>query len=237
DFALELEEVFTVDRQGEFDKFSPYKDKLKNKMLLWHGSRLTNFVGILSQGLRIAPHEAPASGDMFGKGIYFADLVSKSAKFCKSDKKNPVGLMLLSEVALGDIYELKKEEYMDKPPKGKDSTKGLGEKIPDESEHVKWRDDVVVPCGKPVSSNVKATELMYNEYIVYNPDQVKLQFLLKIKNTVKTFSTQYSMDRFNMEQLKWMVSQEQELTDKEKIHEECDIRTTNIVLQGLPPDV
>lgn len=44
----------------------------------------------------------------FGKGIYFADLVSKSAQYCYTDKKNPVGLMLLSEVALGDIHELKK---------------------------------------------------------------------------------------------------------------------------------
>lgn len=31
------------------------------------GSRLTNFMGILSQGLRIAPPEAPATGYMFGK--------------------------------------------------------------------------------------------------------------------------------------------------------------------------
>ncbi|GKA54372.1 hypothetical protein Tco_0753321 [Tanacetum coccineum] len=29
----------------------------------------------------------------------------------------------------------------------------------------------------------------------------------------------------------------EDLTDKEKIHKECDIRATNIVLQGLPPDV
>lgn len=43
----------------------------------------------------------------FGKGIYFADLVSKSAQYCFTDKKNPVGLMLLSEVALGNVYELK----------------------------------------------------------------------------------------------------------------------------------
>ncbi|PRQ19913.1 putative NAD(+) ADP-ribosyltransferase [Rosa chinensis] len=71
-------------------------------------SRFTNFVGILSQGLRIAPPEAPATGYMFGKGIYFADLVSKSAQYCYTDKKNPVGLMLLSEVALGEIHELKK---------------------------------------------------------------------------------------------------------------------------------
>lgn len=181
DWSLELEEVFSLEREGESDKFVPYREKLGNRMLLWHGSRLTNFVGILSQGLRIAPPEAPATGYMFGKGIYFADLVSKSAQYCYTDRKNPVGLMLLSEVALGEVYELKGAKYMDKPPKGKHATKGLGKKVPHESDFVKWRDDVVVPCGRPVSSNVKASELMYNEYIVYNTAQVKLQFLLKVR--------------------------------------------------------
>ncbi|QCD97725.1 poly [Vigna unguiculata] len=181
DWSLELEEVFSLEREGEFDNFAPYRDKLGNRMLLWHGSRLTNFVGILSQGLRIAPPEAPATGYMFGKGVYFADLVSKSAQYCFTDKKNPVGLMLLSEVALGNIYELKKAKYMDKPPQGKHSTKGLGKKMPQESEYAKWRGDVTVPCGKPVPSNVKASELMYNEYIVYDTAQVKMQFLLKVR--------------------------------------------------------
>ncbi|KAK7336847.1 hypothetical protein VNO77_17397 [Canavalia gladiata] len=181
DWSLELEDVFSLEKEGEFDKFAPYRDKLGNRMLLWHGSRLTNFVGILSQGLRIAPPEAPATGYMFGKGIYFADLVSKSAQYCYTDKKNPVGLMLLSEVALGNVHELKKAKYMDKPPEGKHSTKGLGKKMPLESEYVKWRGDVTVPCGKPVPSNVKTSELMYNEYIVYNTAQVKMQFLLKVR--------------------------------------------------------
>ncbi|KGN57935.1 poly [ADP-ribose] polymerase 1 isoform X1 [Cucumis sativus] len=181
DWALELEEVFSLEREGEFDKFVPFRQKLKNKMLLWHGSRLTNFVGILSQGLRIAPPEAPATGYMFGKGIYFADLVSKSAQYCYTDRNNPIGFMILSEVALGEVYELKKAEYMEKPPRGKHSTKGLGKKVPAALEHVKWKEDVVVPCGKPVASNVKASELMYNEYIVYDTAQVKMQFLLKVR--------------------------------------------------------
>ncbi|VVB07527.1 unnamed protein product [Arabis nemorensis] len=181
EWSLELEEVFALEREGEFDKYAPYREKLGNKMLLWHGSRLTNFVGILNQGLRIAPPEAPATGYMFGKGIYFADLVSKSAQYCYTSKKDPVGLMLLSEVALGEVHELTKAKYMDKPPKGKHSTKGLGKKVPQDSEFAKWRDDVTVPCGKPVSSKVKASELMYNEYIVYNTSQVKLQFLLKVR--------------------------------------------------------
>ena len=39
------------------------------RQLLWHGSRLTNWVGILSQGLRIAPPEAPVTGYMVGHGF------------------------------------------------------------------------------------------------------------------------------------------------------------------------
>nr|GLL30729.1 poly [ADP-ribose] polymerase 1 isoform X2 [Ipomoea trifida] len=181
EWALEVEQVFSLERKGELDKFAPFRKKLKNRMLLWHGSRLTNFVGILSQGLRIAPPEAPTTGYMFGKGVYFADMVSKSAQYCFTNRKNPVGFMLLSEVALGDMHELKKAQYMDKPPKGKHSTKGLGKTVPQESDYVKWRDEVVVPCGKPVPSKVKASELLYNEYIVYDVAQVKLQFLVKVR--------------------------------------------------------
>jgi hypothetical protein len=41
---------------------------------------------------------------MFGKGVYFADMVSKSANYCYTSKMNPVGLLLLCEVALGQMY-------------------------------------------------------------------------------------------------------------------------------------
>ena len=58
------------------------------------------------------------TGYMFGKGLYFADLVSKSANYCHANKDSPIALMLLAEVALGEMYDLKKAKYMDKPPKG-----------------------------------------------------------------------------------------------------------------------
>ena len=44
------------------------------RLLLWHGSRTTNFAGILKHGLKIAPPQAPASGYMYGKGVYFSDV-------------------------------------------------------------------------------------------------------------------------------------------------------------------
>ena len=40
---------------------------------------------------------------MFGKGIYFADMVSKSANYCYANPSNPYGLLLLCEVALGKM--------------------------------------------------------------------------------------------------------------------------------------
>lgn len=105
DYDLVVEDVFKIKRQGEDRRYKPFK-KLHNRQLLWHGSRLTNYAGILSHGLKIAPPEAPVTGYMFGKGIYFADMVSKSANYCCTSPGNSTGLMLLCEVALGDMYEL-----------------------------------------------------------------------------------------------------------------------------------
>lgn len=62
---------------------------------------------------------------MFGKGVYFADMVSKSANYCFTSSANPTGLLLLCDVALGDMYEKTGSEYIEKLPAGKHSTKGI----------------------------------------------------------------------------------------------------------------
>ena len=59
-YSLEIIDAFDLDKDTSYAGG-------ENKMLLWHGSRLTNWAGILSQGLRIAPPEAPLTGYMFGK--------------------------------------------------------------------------------------------------------------------------------------------------------------------------
>ena len=97
---LRLMDCFKINRQGENERYNP--NKLENKKLLWHGSRFSNFVGILSQGLRIAPPEAPKTGYLFGKGVYLADLADKSAPYTCSYLSNNVGLFLLCETALGN---------------------------------------------------------------------------------------------------------------------------------------
>lgn len=59
---------------------------------------------------------------MFGKGIYFADLVSKSANYCYA--VNTEGFILLCEVALGEMQEEINAKSIAKPNKGKHSVKG-----------------------------------------------------------------------------------------------------------------
>lgn len=179
-YSLEVVDVFKVNRQGEKRRYKPFK-KLHNRQLLWHGSRITNYVGILSHGLKIAPPEAPVTGYMFGKGIYFADMVSKSANYCCTTKQNNVGLMLLSEVALGDMHELKNAAYIEKLPDGKHSVKGVGKTAPDMKTAHKRSDGVVIPLGKPVVDDKLRSSLLYNEYIVYDVAQANVQYLLKLK--------------------------------------------------------
>uniref|UniRef100_A0A3Q2CG68 Poly [ADP-ribose] polymerase n=1 Tax=Cyprinodon variegatus TaxID=28743 RepID=A0A3Q2CG68_CYPVA len=181
DYTMTLLDIFSVDRGGESDSFLSH---LHNKTLLWHGSRLTNWVGILSKGLRVAPPEAPTTGYMFGKGIYFADMSSKSANYCHASQSNHVGFLLLCEVALGDCNELLDADYEGHNlPPGKHSTKGLGQTGPDPRNAVTLN-GMTVPMGPGVKtkvSNPGGYSLLYNEFIVYNPAQTRMRYLLRIQ--------------------------------------------------------
>ncbi len=123
-----VNQIFRIERQGEKDRFekSPFSGPPRDRRLLWHGSRATNFGGILSQGLRIAPPEAPVSGYMFGKGIYLADMSSKSANYCCPYISNGHALLLLCEAELGDpMQKLTNASYTageDAKAKGMSST-------------------------------------------------------------------------------------------------------------------
>ncbi|KAL0420046.1 UNVERIFIED_CONTAM: Poly [ADP-ribose] polymerase 2 [Sesamum radiatum] len=132
-------------------------------------------------GLRIAPPEAPATGYMFGKGVYFADMFSKSANYCCVTKASTAGVLLLCEVALGDMAELLTANYdADKLPAGKLSTKGVGATAPDLSEALTLEDGVVVPLGTPKEQPGPKGSLLYNEYIVYNVEQIRMRYLVQV---------------------------------------------------------
>ena len=71
-YSLKLIHLFKIQREGEDQRFQKWKNN-SNRQLLWHGSRTTNFAGIISQGLRIAPPEAPmvSESSLFSQIIHF----------------------------------------------------------------------------------------------------------------------------------------------------------------------
>jgi poly [ADP-ribose] polymerase len=141
--------------------------------------------------------------------VYFADLVTKSANYCHASRENPVGVMLLSRVALGKTYDCTQAEFMNANKPGFDSTKGCGATGPDPAENVTmyappelmlmmkemmpltcccgwavgWRraDGTVVPLGKPVPTGTSNTSLLYNEFIVYDVAQLLIKYLVVVE--------------------------------------------------------
>ncbi|KAL4202726.1 hypothetical protein AMTRI_Chr02g265080 [Amborella trichopoda] len=184
-YTVDIVRVFKVSRETDNERFRKFSST-KNKLLLWHGSRLSNWTGILSQGLRIAPPEAPVTGYMFGKGVYFADMFSKSANYCYSSHSSRAGVLLLCEVALGDMAELLTANCnADQLPEGKLSTKGVGATTPDPSGFCVLEDGVIVPLGKPKKQPGPQGSLLYNEYIVYNVDQIRMRYVLQVNFNFK----------------------------------------------------
>ncbi|KAK5077150.1 hypothetical protein LTS08_006160 [Lithohypha guttulata] len=189
------QDIFRIERNGEHERFdnSEYaKVPNKNRRLLWHGSRATNFGGILSQGLRIAPPEAPVSGYMFGKGVYLADMSSKSANYCCAGSSGGTGLLLLCEAELGEPpLKLTDADYNAGDRVKQEnclSTLGMGRTTPQA-----WKDasclhpslkgvsmpDVV--SVKPGPNRAGGQWLQYNEYIVYDVAQIKLRYLFRVQ--------------------------------------------------------
>ena len=185
-----------------------------NRQLLWHGSRLTNWHSILSHGLKIAPPEAPHTGFMFDKGIYTADCFSKSAQYCYGSigQRGLMVLCEVSlgnprEAAHAD-YEASKK--IGTKPNDFHSTKGVGRYRPNEQQFTKTKDGVIVPMGELVDTQASQSSepvsqsrgsrssrlatvaaatgangsLLYNEYIVYDMNQVEMKYLVEIDFTM-----------------------------------------------------
>lgn len=175
-YKIEILDVFKVNRHGENIRYQPFKH-LHNRLLLWHGSRLTNFASIVSNGLKIT---AQLNGSMFGRGVYFADMISKSANYCLLNATSGIAILALCEVALGNIYELVNATNIVQPPNGFQSVKGKGQTCPDPNQSHIFQDGVVIPFGKAINSRT-AGGLLFNEYIVYNEAQIRMQYLVKVK--------------------------------------------------------
>lgn len=158
---------------------------------------MSNWLGILTDGLRIAPPDVASNGRIFGKGIYFTDKASKAQAYCHASSARHGGhskcVFVLSEVALGAVKEMVASEENakrwvhvscgghTKSTTAFNSCKGVGTCRPDASGEVVDADGTVWPLGKPVQTT-EATGLSHSEYIIYNPAQARMRFVVVAKS-------------------------------------------------------
>ena len=83
-----------------------------NRYIFFHGTKVENVIGILSQGLKISPVQAINTGKSFGTGIYLSDSFSCSLDYCSylfrnfainRNNNNNKLFMFMAEVAVGQI--------------------------------------------------------------------------------------------------------------------------------------
>jgi len=154
----------------------------RHEKLLWHGTNIAVYAAILSGGMKIMPH----SGGRVGKGLYFADMIGKSACYASKTEDNEA-IFLLSEVALGKIHTINKDDpSLRKAPEGFESILATGRIMPHDAEdyvHESISDSghhVIIPQGKIIKTGLKSS-FQHNEFLVYDEGQVQLKYLVKVK--------------------------------------------------------
>jgi len=112
--ANQLSRLFKCVNKSTQAKFDAHyaNANLKNRLLLWHGSRNENWFNIIQTGLLIRPSGVQHTGSMFGDGIYFSNKAQKSIGYSSlsgsywargNDNK---GYLALFDVHIGRQYDV-----------------------------------------------------------------------------------------------------------------------------------
>uniref|UniRef100_A0A2C9KRG3 Poly [ADP-ribose] polymerase n=1 Tax=Biomphalaria glabrata TaxID=6526 RepID=A0A2C9KRG3_BIOGL len=156
---LLISKVFEVWRQVEDIDF---RFDIEPKRLLFHSSKIENFVGILSRGLLLPKAVVDDMGGSrtdegsLGCGIYFASDFNTSVQYSTPSKTKGSRLLLINEVALGQIKDYTTHETsLVAPPPGYNSTHGVSKK-----------------CDK-------SSLFEHDEYVVYTVNQQRVRYLVE----------------------------------------------------------
>ena len=138
---------------------------LKNHKRLYHGSKIYNYLGILSRGLLLPKYitndlgdEARSDVGLLGQGLYFSDSSNLSIKYTSPSKQTNSRLLAVCDVSLGeckDYYDF--DPSLVKAPNGFHSVRGV---------------------KSSMETNSKFEE---NEYVVYDTRQYKLRYLVELE--------------------------------------------------------
>ncbi|MFN7974822.1 MAG: WGR domain-containing protein [Acidobacteriota bacterium] len=125
--AMTVQSIYSVRRDAEWASFT---ESTGNQKLLFHGSRIKNWVGLLSRGI-LLPKIVVSMGvnrtdpGWLGHGIYFGDAADTSA-FYTTPSRSGTRLIAMHRVALGQMMDYRQITYgLTSPPPGYQSCHGV----------------------------------------------------------------------------------------------------------------
>jgi poly [ADP-ribose] polymerase len=156
-YGIRVRDVFTVEVPSERKAFEANTFGSHRVLRLTHGTNNANVRHILHEhgagsGLRVP--RSMTHGWMFGPGIYFANVASKSANYCQGRAGN-LRMMFLADVAVGDMYVAPDALSVTQAPSG---------------HHSVW--------GKAGHTGSWGGKLLFDEFIVYRQEQQTIRYLV-----------------------------------------------------------
>ncbi len=154
-YDIRVRDIFEITIPSERAAFETNTFGAKRVLRLTHGTNNANVRHILHErgagsGLRLP--RSYTNGWMFGPGIYFANVASKSAQYCRGGARYP-RMMFLADVAVGKMYLAPTDM-------------GAAREAP-KRHHSVW--------GKAHHTKSWGGKLAYDEFIVYRQEHVYRQ--------------------------------------------------------------
>lgn len=153
-YNVRVQDIFEINVPGERRAFEQNNRGRSRIELLFHGTGSQNVRHILRAGL-ICPRTA-SNGRMFGHGIYFANMATKSTNYCSVRRRGAPHFLFLADVAIGRPYVAK-------------------DSMPNQRKAPLWHDSV---WGKAGNTLAWGGTLRFDEFIVYTAPQQTLRYLV-----------------------------------------------------------
>ena len=188
-FDFEIDNIYELNNNDNI--YNENFIELSNIKYLWHGTRFSNILSILNTGLKIAPKNIPRHGAMFGNGLYFANCSTKSFNYCLSEIFDNNACLLLCKVSCGNQFQINNsypnaDNYIDHSIFNSLFCNGrFTPEINDVNSCFYNNNSIVLPIGDlKYTSDANHKSLDYDEYVIYNNNQVQIMFIIELKKNV-----------------------------------------------------
>ena len=156
----------------------------EKRILLFHGTKTQNMLGILSKGLLIAPVESSSSGSRFGSGIYLSDNFQKCLSYCSGGKKTYV---LIVDTYLDKVFKINKKNKFTNLKDLK--AKGYNCLINNATSHISFEDRIYFNNGMTIPTKFTIEEIedgnafqdYDSEYVIYDQKLVNIKYIVELQ--------------------------------------------------------